>query len=72
MGVKVIVLGNVLKLHVFYSTLVPSRRGGTNENVKVSIFLKLWCYFISVLCHDFGVPDGNGKAFKGIVDCQGD
>ena len=24
------------------------------------------------LCYDIGVPDGNGKAFKGILDCQGD
>ena len=72
MGVKVIVLGNVLKLHVFYFALVPSRRGGVNRNVKVSIFLKLWHYGISVLCYDVGVPDGNGEAFKGITDCQGD
>ena len=69
MGVKVIVLGNVLK---FYSTLVPSRRGGVDGNVKVSIFLKLWHYGVSVLCYDIGVPDGNGKAFKGITDYQGD
>ena len=72
MGMKVIVLDNVLKLHVFYYALVPSRRGSIDGNVKVSIFLKLWHYGISVLCYDIGVPDGNGKAFKGIMDCQGD
>ena len=72
MEVKVIVLGNVLKLHVFYSTLVPLNRGGMDGNIKVSIFLKLWCYGISVLCYDVGVPDGNDKTFKGIMDCQGD
>ena len=43
-----------------------------NGNVKVSIFLKLWHYGISVLCYDAGVPDANGEAFKGIADCQGD
>ena len=72
MGVKVIVLGNVLKLHVFYSALVPLRRGGMDGNIKVSIFLKLWHYGISVLCYDIGVHDVNGEAFKGIADCQGD
>ena len=30
------------------------------------------CYGIGVLCYGIGVPDGNGKALKGIVDCQGD
>ena len=72
MGVKVIVLDNVLKLHVLYSALVPLRRGGMDGNVKVSIFLKLWHYGVSVLCYDIGVPNGNGEAFKGITDCQGD
>ena len=48
MGVRVILLGNVLKLHVFYSVLVPLRRRGEDENFKVSIFLKLRHYGISV------------------------
>ena len=72
MGVKVIVLDNVLKLHVFYSALVPLRRSGGDEHFKVSIFLKLWHYGVSVLCYDVGVPDGSVKAFKGNSDCQGD
>ena len=72
MEVKVIVLGNVLKLDVFYSILVPLRKNGMDANFKVSILLKLWHYGISVLCYDIGVPDGNGKSFKGIADCQGD
>ena len=47
MGVKVIVFANVLKLHVFYSVLVHSRRSGRGKNFNVSIFLKVLHYGIS-------------------------
>ena len=54
----------MLKLHLFYSILVHLRRSGGGRNFKVSIFLKLLHYGISVLCYDVCIPDGNGKAVK--------
>ena len=48
-----------VKLHVFYSGLVPSRRGGRNKNTKVSIFLKKKFLFsvmaLVFLCYGIGV-----------------
>ena len=46
MGVKVIVIGNVQELHVFYSVLVHLRRDGRGKNIRVSIFLKLLLLFV--------------------------
>ena len=78
MEVKVIVIGNVQKLHVFYSVLVHSRRNGKRRNVTVSTFLKLffimvlvfcllWCWCLCVVALMF--PRAMAK-LKGITDCQ--
>ena len=78
MEVKVIVIGNVQKLHVFYSVLVHLRINGERNSVKVSIFLKLFIYhgvsilFVIVLvlmCCGIDVSKGNGKA-KRHCSCQ--
>ena len=71
MEVKVIVIVNVQKLHVFYSVLVHLRRHGERNSVRVSIFLKLFVYhgvsilFVIVLvfmCFGIDVSKGNGEA----------
>ena len=51
---------------------MPLRRGGRNKNTKVSIFLKIFLFSVMALvflCYGVGVLNGNGEAFKGIVDC---
>ena len=78
MEVKVIVIGNVQKLHVFYSVLALLRRNGRERHIRVSIFLELFIYhgvsilFVMVLvfmCCGIDVSKGKGKA-KGHCSCQ--
>ena len=62
MEVKVIVIGNVQELHVFYSVLVYFRRNGRIKTIRVSIFLKLllfvlWCWCSCVVVFD--ISKGN-------------
>ena len=61
-----------------FSVLVHSRRNGERNNVRVSIFLKLFIYhgvsilFVMVLvfmCCGIDVSKGNGEA-KGHRGCQ--
>ena len=72
MEVKVIVIGNVQELHVFYSVLVHLRRSGGIMTIRVSIFLNLllfvlWCWCSHVLALMFLRAM---VKLKCLTDCQ--
>ena len=72
MGVKVIVIGNVQELHVFYSVSVHLRRDGGEKTIRVSIFLKLllfvlWCWCSHVVALMFLRAMAKLKC---LADCQ--
>ena len=72
MEVKVIVIGNVQALHVFYFVLVHLRRNGRVKTISISIFLKLllfvlWCWCSRVVAFMFLRAMAKLKC---LVDCQ--